>query len=101
MSPRWRHLRRMHRRGLIHGNDAKRLQTLGALQHFTQNSSTFVSRLVTVAAQAGHVKKYVRHPVVGNDKSEALRDIEPFNDAAQFDEGRRFVDEFSDCPLPE
>ena len=97
-----RHLRRMHGRRLVHRNDAEGLQALGPLQHLTQNPSTLIGRLVAITAEASHVQKYVRHPVVGDDKSEALRDIEPLNDAGQFDEiGRRFVDEFSDRPLPE
>src|SRR5215831_15947401 len=92
----------MNGRRLVHGNDAEGLQSLGTLQHLTQNPSTLIGGLVAVAAQTSHVQKYVRHPVVRDDESEALGDIEPLNDTAQFNEiGRRFIDELSDRSLAE
>src|SRR5262245_61226370 len=92
----------MNGRRLVHGNDAKGLQSLGALQHLTQNSSALIGGLVAVAAQTSHVQKYVWHPIVRDDESEALRDIEPLNDTTHFDEiGRRFIDEISDRSLAE
>ena len=89
----------MNRRRLVHRNDAEGLQSLGALQHLDRHPRTFVGRLVAVAAQARHVQKYVGHPVVGNDESKTLGDIEPLDDAGQFDEiGRRLVDESLTAP---
>src|SRR5215831_20037905 len=92
----------MNGRRLVHGNDAEGLQSLGTLQHLTQNPSTLIGGLVAVAAQTSHVQKYVWHPVVRDDESEALGDIKPLNDTAQLDEiGRRFIDELSDRSLAE
>jgi len=49
----------------------------------------------TGAAQAGDVQQHIRHAVVGNDETEPLGNIEPFDDAGQFNEiGPRIVDEF-------
>src|SRR5215467_8145579 len=92
----------MNGRRLVHGNDAESLQSLGTLQNLAQNPSTLIGGLVTVAAQTSHVQKYVGHPVVRDDETETLRDIEPLNDTAQFDEiGRRFIDELCDRSLAE
>src|SRR5262249_44116819 len=102
VSARRRHLRGMNGRRLVHGNDAKGLQSLGTLQNLAENPSTLIGGLETVAAQTSHVQKYVWHSVVRDDESEALGDIEPLNDTAQFNEiGRRFIDEFSDRSLAE
>jgi hypothetical protein len=43
------------------------------------------------------MQKDVGHPIVGNDEAKSLRNIEPLDDARQFDEiGRRIIDDFSD-----
>src|SRR5262249_4785252 len=52
---------------------------------------TLVSNLEAVAPQAGHVQKNVRHPVVGNDETIALRDVEPLDDAAELNDARSFA----------
>ena len=72
------------------------------LQHLAEHTGAFISCLVAVAPEAGHVQKDIGHPIVRDDESESFCDIEPFDDASQLNEiGRRVVDEFSDRPWPE
>ncbi len=83
---------RVDRGRFIHREDAEGLQALGALQHLADDARAFISRLESVAPQAGHVQQDVRHPVVGNDETESLRYVEPFDEAGDFDEIRgRFI----------
>ena len=86
MGPRRRHLRRMDRRRFIHAEDAERLQALGPRQHLADDARAFIGGLIAVAAQAGHVQQHVGHAVVGNDEAVTLGDIEPFDDAGDFDD---------------
>jgi len=102
MRPGRRHLRRMHRSTLVHRHNTEGLEAFRALQYLTDYPRAFIRSLKAVSSQAGNVQKNVRHPVVGNDESETLRDVKPLNDAGQLDEiSRRFFDELSDRPRPE
>src|SRR5215471_17476996 len=62
-----------------------------ALQHFDYDARALIGDLEAVAPQASHVQENVRHPVVGNDETVALGDIEPLDDAGEFDDARGFV----------
>src|SRR5262245_8556432 len=86
-----RHLRRMHRRRFVHGENAERLQATRALQHLDHDACTLVGDLESVAAQTGHVQEDVGHPVVGNDEAVTLGHIEPLDGAGQFDDARGLV----------
>ena len=86
-----RHLRRMHRRRFVHGDDAEGLQAARALQHLDHHARAFIGDLEAVAAQARHVQENVGHPVIGNDETVALGDVEPFDDAGELDDARRLV----------
>src|SRR6185312_2854107 len=100
--PRRRHLRRVDRGRLVHGENTENLQALGPLQHLADDARALVGGLVAVAAQAGYVQEHIRHAVVGYDETKSLGDIEPLDDARQLDEiGTRFIDKFSDRPRPE
>src|SRR5262249_57289215 len=50
-----------------------------------------IGDLEAVAPQAGHVQENVGHPVVGNNEPVALGDVEPFDDAGEFDDARGLV----------
>ena len=91
MGARRRHLRRMHRGRLVHGENAERLQAARPLQHLDHDARAFIGDLKAVAAQAGHVQEDVGHPVVGNDEAVALGDIEPFDDAGELDDARGLI----------
>src|SRR5262245_44213907 len=95
MGARRRHLRRMHRSRFVHGQDAEGLQAARALEHFRHHARTLVSSLETVAAQAAHVQKNIGHAVVGNDEAKALGDVEPLDRAAELDDARGLVADFS------
>ena len=78
MRTRRRHLRRMDRGTLIHRENAKGLSPLGAVQHFADHACTFIGGLETVPAQARHVQQDIGGTIVRDDKTEALRHVEPF-----------------------
>ncbi len=91
----------MHRRRLVHRQDAKRLHALGTHQAFADNPRALVGRLVTVAPQARHVQQNIRHAAVGYDESIALGNIEPFYHAGELGYGRsRLVYEVSERVRP-
>ena len=54
-----RQLRRMDRRRIVHGADAKRLEALRPAQHLAHHARALVGRLKAVAAQARHVQENV------------------------------------------
>ena len=91
MGARRRHLRRMHRRQFVHGEDAKRLQAARTLQHLDHDARTLIGDLEAVAPQARHVQEDVGHAVVGNDEAVSLGDIEPLDDAGELDDARGLV----------
>ncbi len=79
----------MHRRRLVHGDDAECLHAFRALLRFDNDARAFVSGLEAVAAQTGDVQEHVGHSVIGNDEAVALRDVEPFDEAGDLDEPNR------------
>src|SRR5579862_5074933 len=85
MSTRRRHLRGMNRRRLVHGDNAERLQALRPRQHLADDTSTFVSSLIAVAAEAGYMQQHVRHAVVRDHEAVALGHIEPLDHPGDFD----------------
>src|SRR5262245_31056633 len=85
------YLRRMHRRRVVHGENAERLQAARALQHLDHDACTLVCDLESVAPQTGHVQEDVGHPVVGNDEAVTLGDVEPLDDAGELDDARGLV----------
>ena len=88
MGSRRRHLRRMDRRRFVHGDDAERLQTLWPRKHLADDARALIGGLKAVAAQAGHMQQHIRHAVVGNDEAVTLGDIEPLDDAGNFNDVR-------------
>src|SRR3954453_8425488 len=93
---RGRHLRRMQRGRLVHGENAKRLQTARTVRRLDDNARTFIGNLEPVAAQTRHVQKNVRQAIVRNDESVALGYIKPFNNAGQLDDARRIISDVTD-----
>jgi hypothetical protein len=85
-----RHLRRMHRRRIIHRENTECLQATRTLQHLDNDARPLVGNLETVAPQAGHVQKNVGHPVVGDNETVTLGDIEPLDGAGELDDARSF-----------
>jgi len=59
-----------------------------ALQHFDHDARALIGNLETTAPQARNGQKNVGHPIVGTDDAIALRDVERFDDAAEFDDAR-------------
>jgi hypothetical protein len=89
----------MQGRGLVEGHNAERLQAAWPLNRFDDDPRTFIGALKPVATKACDVKQNVRHPVVGNDEAESLRNIEPFDAPAHLNEIERLVAlQFRDFP---
>jgi hypothetical protein len=65
-------LRRMDRRRIVHGPNAKGLETLRPAQHLADDARSFVGRLEPVAAQARHMQENVGKVFVRNDESITL-----------------------------
>ena len=86
-----RHLRGMHRSRLVHGEDAERLQAARPLQHLDHHARALIGDLMPIATQTGHVQEDVGHPIVGNDESVTLGDVEPFDDAGELDDARGLI----------
>ena len=74
---------------LVERDDAERLQAARALRRLDDDARAFMGDLVAVAAKAGDVQEHVRHAAVRHDEAEALRDVEPFDAAGDFDEVQR------------
>ena len=91
MGARRGHLRGMHRRRILHGENAERLQAARALQHLDHDARALIGDLEAVAPEAGHVQENIGHPVVGDDEAVALGDVKPFDDAGELDDARRLV----------
>jgi len=73
-----------HRKGreTKRGNIASRVPAA----NFANNTRTFLCGLKTVTAQCRHMNKNITVAVlIGNDKTIALRDVEPFNGAGNLD----------------
>src|SRR5580698_1085032 len=94
MGSRRRHLRRVDRSRLIHGDDTESLQALWPRQHFANNARAFVSSLIAIAAKAGHMQQHVGQATVWNDEAITFGNIKPFDDSSHLDDRpRRLITE--------
>ena len=78
-------LRGMHGCRLVHRDDAKHLQALGAQLRLADDAGAFLRGLVTAAAQRRHMQQDIRRAVVRHDEPIALGDVKPFDRASHFD----------------
>ena len=74
-----RKLRWMYRRGIVHGQNAKCLQSLWPAQDFADYARTLVSGLKPVSPEAGYVQQYVGKIFVWNNKAITFGRVEPLN----------------------
>ena len=97
VSPRRQHLRRMDRGRFVHREDPERLIALGALDAFAYQPRPLVSRLKAIAPEHCDVQQHIGPAVIRNDEAVALRGIEPFDNAGDFDEVGRGLAEARQC----
>src|SRR5213078_4180521 len=86
MGARRQHLGRMDRGRLVHRDDAEGLVAFGALHSLANETRAFVSGLVTVAPQHGHMEQDVGLAAIRDDEAVALGCVEPLDDAGYFNE---------------
>ena len=76
---------------LIHGQNAERLEATAAALDQRNNAGAFKNSLVTVAAQAGHMKQHILHAVVWHNKTKPLGNIKPFHNAGDLGQFNRIA----------
>ena len=80
-----RQLRRMDRRRIVHGSDAKGLQALRPAQHLAYHPRAFVGGLESIPPETRHVKENVWKMIfVWNNETITLGRIEPLDRSRNF-----------------
>ena len=82
---------------LVHRDDAKDLQTLGASLRLADDPRALMRRLEAAAPQGRHMQQHVACAAVGHDEAVALRYVEPFYRARDLEELDGAFIAFRDC----